>query len=78
MRKQPNTGSKNLSWDLPDLLKYAKILGVSEVRLSDDYTMRESKMIIEKRILEEIHPYRIYDNSKVVPGQWATYLGEGF
>ena len=74
MKKQLNIGSKNLSWDLPDLLKYAKILGVSEVRLSDDYTMRESKMIIEKRILEEIHPYRIYDNSKVVPGQWATYL----
>ncbi len=74
MRKTEKGNQKQLNWNLPDLLNYAKILGVSEVRLSDDLTMRESKKIIEKRILEEIHPYKIYDNSKVVPGQWATHL----
>ena len=26
------------------------------------------------RILEEIHPYKIYNNSKSVKGQWATYV----
>ena len=26
------------------------------------------------KILEEIHPYKIYNNSKSVKGQWATYV----
>ena len=60
-------------WDLSTLLKYAKIFHIGNLGLSDDMTMRESKEFIEKRILEEIHPYRIYEN-KNVPGQWATHL----
>ena len=68
-----NTCKKSKTWDLSAVLHYAKILNVRIPRLSDELTMRESKEIIEKRILEELHPYRIYEN-KSVPGQWATHL----
>ena len=58
---------------LPDLVKYAKLLHMNNLELSDDMTMRESKEYLENRILEEIHPYKIYEN-KGMKNQWATYL----
>ncbi len=58
---------------LHDLLECAKLYNV-DFEFSDDMSMREYRTKLEKHIIEEIHPYRIYDNSKVVPGQWATYL----
>lgn len=73
MRSITDKKKKAQTWDLSHLLAYAKLLHVRIPRLSDELTMRESKEIIEKRILEEIHPYRIYEN-KNVPGQWATHL----
>ena len=72
MRSITDKKKKAQTWDLSHLLAYAKLLHVRIPRLSDELTMRESKEI-ERRILEEIHPYRIYEN-KNVPGQWATHL----
>ena len=40
MKSITNKKKKALTWDLSTLLNYAKLFGMSEVRLSDDYTMR--------------------------------------
>lgn len=58
---------------LHDLVKYGKLLGVSELEFSDDISMREFKSELEKHILEEVHPYRIYESGRA-KDQWITYL----
>ena len=41
--------------------------------LSENEHMREFKKDVEKRIIEEVHPYRIYE-SGTRPGIWYTHL----
>ena len=63
---------KQVSWDLPTLFKYGKIFHIGNLRLDDDLTMKESKQIIEKRIIEKIHPYSIFYMEST--GQWTSHL----
>ena len=71
-KKQPKH-SKQATWDLPILYKCAKMLGVASPKFSDNMTMKESKELFEKKILEEVHKSAIFEVPSV-PGQWKTTL----
>ena len=57
---------------LHDLLKCAKLLGVSEPEFSENMTMKEMNQELRKHILEEVHPYKIYQSGK--EQKWYTYV----
>lgn len=71
--KKQSKHSKQATWGLPILYKYAKMLGVGSPKFSDNMTMKESKELFEKKILEEVHKYAIFEVPSV-PGQWKTTL----
>ena len=73
MSKLNRKTSENGMLSLHDLVNYGKILGVSELEFSDDMSMREFKSELEKHILEEVHPYKIYESGRA-KDQWITYL----
>ena len=57
---------------LQDLLRCAKLLGVSEYEFSDNKTMRQINQELMEHILTEVHPYKIYQSGK--EGRWFTYI----
>lgn len=59
---------------LHDLLKCAKLLDVSEPEFSENMTMKEMNQELRKHILEEVHPYKIYQSGK--EQKWYTYVYE--
>ncbi len=73
MAEQNKYARDSASLPLHDLLSYGRILGVSELEFSNDMTMREFKSELEKHILEEVHPYKIYESGRA-KNQWITYL----
>ena len=73
MAEQNKYARDSASLSLHDLLPYGRILGVSELEFSDDMSMREFKSELEKHILEEVHPYKIYESGRA-KNQWITYL----
>lgn len=73
MQKVNRKASENGMLSLHDLMNYGKILGVSELEFSDNMSMREFKSELEKHILEEVHPYKIYESGRA-KDQWITYL----
>ena len=57
---------------LHDLLRCAKLLGVSEPKFSEDITMKEMHQELRKHILNEVHPYKIYQSGR--DKRWYTYV----
>ena len=62
---------------LDEVTQFAKSLGIKTFDFPDDMAMKDYRLSIEKKIVDTVHPYKIYENKKV-PGQWATYIYDRF
>ena len=62
---------------LDEVTQFAKSLGIKTFDFPDDMAMKDYRSSIEKKIVDTVHPYKIYENKKV-PGQWATYIYDRF
>lgn len=62
---------------LDEVTQFAKTLGVKTFDFPDDMAMKDYRSSIEKKIVDTVHPYKIYENKRI-PGQWATYIYDRF
>ena len=58
---------------LHDSLSCDKLMGNGISEVFDNEHMREFKRDVEEKIIQEVHPYKIYESGSV-SGQWITHL----
>ena len=59
---------------LDEVTQFAKSLGIKTFDFPDDMAMKDYRSSIEKKIVDTVHPYKIYENKKVPRAVGNLYL----